>query len=76
LLSWTHFVDQAGLKLRNPPAFASQVLGLKACTTTTQLIFITLLNFMCMGILIAFMLAHHFVCLVPAEIRRGSQILW
>jgi len=30
----THFVDQAGLKLRNPPASASQVLGLKACATT------------------------------------------
>jgi hypothetical protein len=29
----THFVDQAGLELRNPPASASQVLGLKACTT-------------------------------------------
>jgi hypothetical protein len=27
----THFVDQAGLKLRNPPASASQMLGLKAC---------------------------------------------
>jgi hypothetical protein len=27
----THSVDQAGLKLRNPPASASQVLGLKAC---------------------------------------------
>jgi hypothetical protein len=34
--SGTHFVDQAGLKLRNPPAFASQVLGLKACTTTAR----------------------------------------
>jgi hypothetical protein len=33
----THFVDQAGLKLRNLPAFASQVLGLKVCTTTTRL---------------------------------------
>jgi hypothetical protein len=33
----THFVDQAGLKLRNPPASASQVLGLKACTTTSWL---------------------------------------
>jgi hypothetical protein len=33
----THFVDQAGLKLRNPPASASQVLGLKACTTSTWL---------------------------------------
>jgi hypothetical protein len=30
----THSVDQAGLKLRNPPASASQVLGLKACATT------------------------------------------
>jgi hypothetical protein len=31
----THSVDQAGLELRNPPASASQVLGLKACSTTT-----------------------------------------
>jgi hypothetical protein len=30
----THFVDQAGLELRNLPASAFQVLGLKACTTT------------------------------------------
>jgi hypothetical protein len=30
----THFVDQAGLELRDPPASASQVLGLKACATT------------------------------------------
>ena len=30
----THFVDQAGLKLRNPPASASRVLGSKACATT------------------------------------------
>jgi hypothetical protein len=30
----THFVDQAGLELRNLPAFASQVLGLKARATT------------------------------------------
>ena len=30
----THFVDQAGLELRNLPASASQVLGLKACATT------------------------------------------
>jgi hypothetical protein len=32
----THFVDQAGLKLRNLPASASQVLGLKACAATTR----------------------------------------
>jgi hypothetical protein len=30
----THSVDQAGLELRNPPASASQVLGLKACAIT------------------------------------------
>jgi hypothetical protein len=33
----THSVDQAGLELRNLPASASQVLGLKACATTAQL---------------------------------------
>jgi hypothetical protein len=33
----THFVDQAGLELRSPPASASQMLGLKACATTAQL---------------------------------------
>jgi hypothetical protein len=33
----TRSVDQAGLELRNPPASASQVLGLKACTTTPGL---------------------------------------
>jgi hypothetical protein len=32
----THSVHQAGLELRNPPAFASQALGLKACTTTAR----------------------------------------
>jgi hypothetical protein len=33
----THFVDQAGLELRNPAASASRVLGSKACTTTPGL---------------------------------------
>ena len=32
----THFVDQPGLELKNPPASASQVLELKACATTAQ----------------------------------------
>ena len=32
----THSVDQAGLKLRNLPASASQVLGLKECATKAQ----------------------------------------
>ena len=30
----THSIDQAGLKLRNLPASASRVLGLKVCATT------------------------------------------
>jgi hypothetical protein len=30
----THSVNQASLELRNPPASASQVLGLKACAIT------------------------------------------
>jgi hypothetical protein len=33
----THSVDQAGLELRNLPASASQMLGLKACATTAWL---------------------------------------
>jgi hypothetical protein len=32
----THFVDQAGLELKNPPVSAPQVLGLKACATTAR----------------------------------------
>jgi hypothetical protein len=30
----TYSVDQAGIEFRNPPASASQVLGLKVCATT------------------------------------------
>jgi hypothetical protein len=29
----THFVNQAGLELKNPPASAYRVLGLKVCAT-------------------------------------------
>jgi hypothetical protein len=32
----THSVDQTGLKLRDPPASASQELGLQVCTTTAR----------------------------------------
>jgi hypothetical protein len=32
----THFVDQADLELRDPPASASRVLGLTVCATATQ----------------------------------------
>jgi hypothetical protein len=31
------FVDQAGLELRNPPASASRMLGLKACAATPSM---------------------------------------
>ena len=33
----THFIDQVGLELRDLPASASVVLGLKACTITSRL---------------------------------------
>ena len=33
----THSIDQAGLKVKDSPASASQVLGLKACATTAWL---------------------------------------
>jgi hypothetical protein len=39
----SHSVGQDGLELRNSPASASQVLGLKACATTAWLFFIYLL---------------------------------
>jgi hypothetical protein len=44
--SGTHFVDQAGLELRNPPASASasQVLGLKACATTPSVHLLVLIK--------------------------------
>jgi hypothetical protein len=33
-------VDEAGLELRNLPAYSSQVLGLKACVTTAQFVYL------------------------------------
>jgi hypothetical protein len=51
----THFVDQAGLKLRNLPASASQVLGLKVCATTAWLdksLELTITTETCVGALI------------------------
>jgi hypothetical protein len=40
----THFVDQAGLELRNPPASASRVLRLKACATMPGAIVILMVH--------------------------------
>jgi hypothetical protein len=53
----THSVDQGGFELRNPPASTSQVLGLKACTTTAWhfcfvlFCFILFFNFVLFGCL-------------------------
>jgi hypothetical protein len=46
----THFVDQAGLELRNPPASAFQVLGLKACATRLAISKILMLELFCVAI--------------------------
>jgi hypothetical protein len=40
----TQFVDQVSLELRNPPAFASQVLELKACATTAWPEYVSLIK--------------------------------
>jgi hypothetical protein len=63
----THSVDQAGLELRNPPASASQVLGLKACDTTPGF-YLTVLLFRyswlvlhCCDILVRFLFVSVFV---------------
>ena len=47
-----HSIDQAGLKLRNPPASASQVLGLKACVMTAPAMAPTFSNllFVCLAL--------------------------
>jgi hypothetical protein len=45
----THSVDQAGLKLRNLPASASQVLGLKACATMPGTSVCVLPHHMCLS---------------------------
>jgi hypothetical protein len=42
-----HFVDQAGLELRNLPASAFQVLGLKACATAAPALYFTTVGIGC-----------------------------
>jgi hypothetical protein len=44
----THFVDQAGLELRNLPASASQVLGLKAWATMSGSTSASFFFFLCL----------------------------
>jgi hypothetical protein len=46
----THFLDQAGLELRNPPASASRVLGLKACATMPGFVLFFKRKFLCVAL--------------------------
>jgi hypothetical protein len=46
----THSEDQAGLELRDSPASASWMLGLRACATTARLLKKKFLTFICLFI--------------------------
>jgi hypothetical protein len=46
----TQSVDQAGLELRNLPASASRVLGLKVRATNTRLSFVFIFPYLCIFI--------------------------
>jgi hypothetical protein len=63
----THFVDQDGLKLRNLPASASQVLGLKVCATTAWQMCVFFFNYL-------FIICKYTVAVLRHS-RRGRQIL-
>jgi hypothetical protein len=58
----THFVDQAGLKLRILPASASRVLGLKVCATMPGML------------LFSFIIICKYTVAVFRHARRGRQI--
>jgi hypothetical protein len=68
----THSVDQADLKIRDPPASASQVLGLKVCVTNpARFIFFPIYDsFSCMYVCVPC------VRLVPREAKGGHDTLW
>jgi hypothetical protein len=67
----THFVDQAGLELRNLPASASQVLGLKTCATTAR----QLLFFFPLQIFIRYFLHLHFKCYPKSPLYSPHALL-
>jgi hypothetical protein len=56
----THSEDQAGLELWNPPASASQVLGLQACATTARptVSFLNSFVFVCLCVVYACVSSH------------------
>jgi hypothetical protein len=72
----THFEDQTGLELRDSPASASRVLGLKACTTTpgswsTSLVWSQghgLLHIQILGSFVRFLFVCLFVCLFSFQL--------
>jgi hypothetical protein len=68
----THSVDQAGLELRNPPASASQVLGLKVYATTAWLllIFATTIDILDF---VSFKNIYVYECLPPCMYAHGMQ---
>jgi hypothetical protein len=62
----THSVDQAGFELRNLPAAASQVLGLKTCATTTGHFLTSLWRHFNFPLSTAFIMSHKFGNVVPS----------
>jgi hypothetical protein len=75
----TRFVDQAGLELRNLPASASRVQGLKVCATMpgSLLYFLRCIYFLFYvnECLTTYMYVHHIACLMLTKARRGSKPL-
>jgi hypothetical protein len=79
----THFVDQAGLRLRNLPTSASQVLESKACTTTARPVAYVLTLASCYLTLSSATCPHYIwlepvlpVILVVSELLRDQLSLW
>jgi hypothetical protein len=71
-----HFVDQAGLELRNPPASASWVLGLKVYATTPGKRLITLyfhIHYRTLGGNISF--SNPTISFSPPELMPGAAFL-
>jgi hypothetical protein len=72
----THSVDQASLELRNSPASASQVLGLKACNTTARLdLFILCICIFILSIWIHCFHAHQRGHRVPLQVVVNDQVV-